>query len=394
MNEKFFIEVTCQQKCHGEARICGDVFISKRIKEEGRILVVLSDGMGHGIKANLLATLTSTLAINFSREHRTLERFAEVIMKTLPYDSVKNMNFSTFTILEIDVEGEVRILEYENPKTLIYRGARMFEPEWNCVILEKDKNQRREVLTTTFRPQKEDRIIFCSDGVTQSGLGSDKLKLGWGLENLIHYIEEAIHEENDISAVKLATKVVNKANQNDSFYPLDDISCAVVYFREPRKLMIFTGPPQDPANDSMFTGLLKDFNGSKIICGATTADMVAREWDEEIIDSDERHDPDLPPMAAMRGVDLITEGILTLSKVSEMLKKINQTTALGKGPADEIIKFIMDCDEIHFLVGTNINVANQDPTLPIELELRRTIVHRIARTLEEKYLKEVTMKFF
>ncbi len=394
MNEKFFIEVTCQQKCHGEARICGDVFISKRIKEEGRILVVLSDGMGHGIKANLLATLTSTLAINFSREHKTLERFAEVIMKTLPYDSVKNMNFSTFTILEIDVEGEVRILEYENPKTLIYRGSRMFEPEWNCVILERDKNQRREVLTTTFRPQKEDRIIFCSDGVTQSGLGSDKHKLGWGLENLIHYTEEAIHEENDISAVKLATKVVNKANQNDSFYPLDDISCAVVYFREPRKLMIFTGPPQDPANDAMFTGLLKDFNGSKIICGATTADMVAREWDEEIIDSDERHDPDLPPMATMKGVDLITEGILTLSKVSEMLKKINQTTTLGKGPADEIIRFIMDCDEIHFLVGTNINVANQDPTLPIELELRRTIVHRIARTLEEKYLKEVTMKFF
>jgi serine/threonine protein phosphatase PrpC len=394
MNEKFFIEVTCQQKCHGEARICGDVFISKRIKEEGRILVVLSDGMGHGIKANLLATLTSTLAINFSREHRTLDRFAEVIMKTLPYDSVKNMNFCTFTILEIDVEGEVRILEYENPKTLIYRGSRAFEPEWNCVILEKDKNQRREVLTTTFRPQKEDRIIFCSDGVTQSGLGSEKHKLGWGLENLRHYIEEAIHEEQDISAVKLATRVVNKANQNDSFYPLDDISCAVVYFREPRKLMIFTGPPQDPASDAMFTGLLKDFSGSKIICGATTADMVAREWNEEIIDSEERHDPDLPPMAAMKGVDLITEGILTLSKVSEMLKKINQNTTLGKGPADEIIRFIMDCDEIHFLVGTNINVANQDPTLPIELELRRTIVHRIARTLEEKYLKEVTMKFF
>jgi hypothetical protein len=99
-------------------------------------------------------------------------------------------------------------------------------------------------------------------------------------------------------------------------------------------------------------------------------------------------------MAFMKGVDLITEGILTLSKVSEMLKKISQNTILGKGPADEIIKFIMDCDEIHFLAGTNINVANQDPTLPIELELRRTIVHRIARTLEEKYLKEVTMKFF
>jgi hypothetical protein len=394
LNEKFFIEVNCQQKCHGEARICGDVFISRRIKEEGRIVVVLSDGMGHGIKANLLSTLTATISVNLTQEHKSVQRIAEVIMKTLPYDSVKNMNFSTFTIIEIDVEGEVRIIEYENPKTLIMRGAHLYEPEWNCIILTKDKNQRREVLTTSFKPQKEDRIIFCSDGVTQSGLGTDKYKLGWGLENLQKYIEDAIHEEQDISAVKLGTKVINKANQNDSFYPLDDISCGVIYFREPRKLMIFSGPPQNPSNDTMFTNLLKQFDGKKIICGATTGDMVAREWDEEIIDSKEMYDQELPPVSHMNGVDLITEGILTLSKVSELLKKYNSNYSLGKGPADEIIRFILESDEIHFLVGTNINVAHQDPTLPIELELRRTVVHRIARTLEEKFLKEVTMKFY
>ncbi|MEI6436391.1 MAG: SpoIIE family protein phosphatase [Bacteroidota bacterium] len=394
MNEKFFIEVNCQQKCHGEARVCGDVFISRRIKEEGRIIVVLSDGMGHGIKANLLGTLTATLSVNFTREHKSVQRIAEVIMKTLPYDSVKKMNFSTFTIIEIDVEGEVRIIEYENPKTLIIRGVHLFEPEWNCVILGNDRNQRREVLTTTFKPQKEDRIVFCSDGVTQSGLGSEKYKLGWGLENLQRYIEDAIHEEHNISAVKLGTKVINKANQNDSFYPLDDISCGVIYFREPRKLMIFSGPPQDPKNDTMFTGLLKQFEGKKIICGATTGDMVAREWGETIVDAKEMFDPELPPVSYMNGVDLITEGILTLSKASELLKKYNSNYSPGKGPADEIIRFILESDEIHFLVGTNINVAHQDPTLPIELELRRTVVHRIARTLEEKFLKEVTMKFY
>jgi hypothetical protein len=158
--------------------------------------------------------------------------------------------------------------------------------------------------------------------------------------------------------------------------------------------MIFSGPPQNPSNDTMFTNLLKQFDGKKIICGATTGDMVAREWDEEIIDSKEMYDQELPPVSHMNGVDLITEGILTLSKVSELLKKYNSNYSLGKGPADEIIRFILESDEIHFLVGTNINVAHQDPTLPIELELRRTVVHRIARTLEEKFLKEVTMKFY
>ncbi|MEI6174231.1 MAG: SpoIIE family protein phosphatase [Bacteroidota bacterium] len=394
MDEKFYIEVNCQQKCHGEARVCGDVFISRRIKEEGRIIVVLSDGMGHGIKANMLGTLTATLAVNFTQEHKSVQKITEIIMKTLPVDSMKKMNYSTFTIVEIDVDGEVRILEYENPKTLILRGSKLYEPEWNCVVLEGEKNVGREVLTTTFKPQKEDRIVFCSDGVTQSGLGSERLLMGWGAENLQKFVEDSIRDEQDISAVKLGTRVVNKANQNDNFHPLDDISCGVIYFREPRKLMIFSGPPQDPAVDAMFTGLLKQFEGKKIICGATTADMVAREWSEEIIDSKVRYDMELPPVSHMNGVELITEGILTLSKVSELLKKYNNNYMLGKGPADEIIRFLIESDEIHFLVGTNINTAHQDPTMPVELELRRTVVHRITRTLEEKFLKEVTMKFF
>jgi len=394
LDEKFYIEVNCQQKCHGEARVCGDVFISRRIKEEGRIIVVLSDGMGHGIKANMLGTLTATLAVNFTQEHKSVQKITEIIMKTLPVDSMKKMNYSTFTIVEIDVDGEVRILEYENPKTLILRGSKLYEPDWNCVVLEGEKNVGREVLTTTFKPQKEDRIVFCSDGVTQSGLGSERLLMGWGAENLQKFVEDSIRDEQDISAVKLGTRVVNKANQNDNFHPLDDISCGVIYFREPRKLMIFSGPPQDPAVDAMFTGLLKQFEGKKIICGATTADMVAREWGEEIIDSKVRYDLELPPVSHMDGVDLITEGILTLSKVSELLKKYNNNYMLGKGPADEIVRFLLESDEIHFLVGTNINTAHQDPTMPVELELRRTVVHRITRTLEEKFLKEVTMKFF
>ena len=102
MEEQFFIEISCQQRNHGDERVCGDVFLSRRIREEGRIVVVLSDGLGHGIKANLLATLTSTLAVNFTQEHKNIDRIAEIIMDTLPVDSVKQLNYSTFTIIDVD----------------------------------------------------------------------------------------------------------------------------------------------------------------------------------------------------------------------------------------------------------------------------------------------------
>lgn len=394
MNENFFIEVTCQQVSHHEARVCGDVFLSRRIKEEGRILAVLSDGMGHGIKATILATLTSTLALNLTLEHETIQKLAGIIMNTLPVDSVKQLSFSTFTILDISDDGNVSVLEYENPQTLFFRGGVKIEPTWNCVILEGEKNAGKEVLTCRFQARKEDRIVFCSDGVVQSGLGGDHYAMGWGADAYASFVLQAIREEHTISALDLSQKVINKANLNDRFHPQDDISCGVIYFREPRKLMICTGPPIDEINDLKFARILSEFDGGKIICGATTANLIAREWNQEIRDETDRSDPELPPVAYMDGVELVTEGILTLSKVNEILKQYHPHLKTGKGPADQIVKRILESDEIQFLVGTKINEAYQDPTLPIELELRRTVVHRIARVLEEKFLKQVRMKFY
>jgi len=394
VDEPFYIEINCQHRNHSDERVCGDVFLSRRIKEEGRTIIVLSDGIGHGIKANMLATLTSTLAVNLTEEYKSIDRIAEIIMNTLPVDKEKQLNFSTFTILDIEHDGTVNVLEYENPRTLFFRGNRIFEPGWNCVILTSEKNRGKEILSAKFNAMKEDRIILCTDGVVQSGLGSEKFPLGWGEENLNHFVLEQISYELDISAVKLASLVIYKANQNDDFVPKDDISCAVIYFRQPRKLIICSGPPQDPQDDKIISDLLKNLSGKKIICGATTADMIAREWGETIIDEPVMHDPDLPPVSHMKGVDLITEGILTLSKVSELLKIHSHDHDLGKGPADEIVRMILQSDEIEFIVGTSINVAHQDPTLPVELELRRTVVHRIVRLLDQKFLKATRMSFY
>jgi len=393
MDSNFHIEVNCQQKNHEGERICGDVFITRKIKEENRIIAVLSDGMGHGVKANILATLTSTMALNFTEEHKDVSKIADIIMNTLPVCSERKISYSTFTIVDIDQDGEIKILEYDNPQCIILRGTEIITPEWTCVYLNNSKNANKELLTCSFKPRKEDRIIFCSDGVTQSGLGGSKYLFGWGRDNLQEYVIELVKNNKFISAQKLASKVVNMANSNDNYQSKDDTSCAVIYFREPRKLLICTGPPYEESKDVEYGNIVKNFNGSKILCGATTSDIISRELGEQIVDSFEFNDPDLPPVSYMEGVDLITEGILTLSKVSEILRTFSPRTKLGKGPADLIVKYLLDSDQIHLLVGTRINIAHQDPNLPVELEIRRTVVKRIARLLEEKFLKEVSINF-
>jgi len=393
MNSKFYIEVSCEQRFQDGERICGDVFLSKRIKEENRIIVVLSDGMGHGVKANVLATLTSTMAINFTEEHKDVQRIADIIMNTLPVCSERKISYSTFTTVDIDTEGDTRILNYDNPQCVVLRGNKIIEPEWNCILLNSDKNAGKELFTCVYRPQKEDRIVICSDGVTQSGLGTEKYPFGWGRENLAEYLVELVSQNKYISASKLATKVITKAHVNDNFVSHDDTSCTVLYFRDPRKLIICTGPPFDEANDRVYAEKVVEYEGKKIACGATTADILAREMGKQIEDSFEFDDPDLPPVSYMEGLDLITEGILTLSKVAEMLRTYSSNTRLGKGPADQIVKLLLESDEIHMLIGTKINIAHQDPTLPVELEIRRTVIKRIARVLEEKFLKEVSIEF-
>ncbi len=388
-----FIEVNSQQRNHHGERICGDVFLSENVREENRIITVLSDGMGHGVKANILATLTSTMALNFTREHKEPDRIAEIIMNTLPVCSERKISYATFSIVDIESDGRTNILEYDNPRCIVLRGGRPFEPDWKEVVLEKGRNAGKRLYKCTIYPTREDRIILMSDGVTQSGMGSAEWPLGWERDNVQRYAISLVGNEPSISASSLAAKIVNMAYKHDNYEAKDDISCAVIYFREPRKLLICSGPPYEEEKDGQLAAMIGSYKGKVILAGGTTADIVGRELNRKIVDELVFEDPDLPPESFIEGIDLVTEGILTLQKVNELLKGYKNSVRLGRGPADKIVKMIMESDEINFVVGTRINVAHQDPTLPVDLEIRRTVVRRIARLLEDKWLKQVTINY-
>lgn len=225
-------------------------------------------------------------------------------------------------------------------------------------------------------------------------MGSAELMLGWTREKYVEYVKETILHDRNISASKLAQKVVNRAYSNDNFRSKDDTSCGVIYFRNPRKIIIATGPPFRKESDEEFAETVKSFDGKKILCGATTTDIISREWGVSVDDNVEPTDPTLPPMSKMEGIDLVTEGILTLNKVVNILSNNTESTLnLGNGPADQIIRLLLDSDEIVIMVGTKINQAHHDPTLGVEVEIRRTTVKRLEDVLEKKFMKEVIVQY-
>jgi hypothetical protein len=393
MGEDFFVEVDCQQKSYEGQRICGDIFLSCKVKEENRVILVLSDGMGHGVKASVLATLTATMALNFTKEHKEPAKTAEIIMKTLPECSERKMNYSTFTIIDAEQSDKVTLLEYENPECIIIRDRKVLKPESKNIVLSSEANCGKKIRVCSFAPLKGDRIIFCTDGITQSGLGTPRFPFGWGIDNVARFAIDMIKQYPQISARNLAGKILNMAYRNDGFQSKDDSSCGIVYFREPRELLICTGPPFNKEDDLVLASAVQEFKGKKIVMGATTGDIISRELGLTIEDVFKFEDPELPPLNKMESIDLFTEGILTLNKVEKILKAYNANFKLGKGPADEIVKLILESDAIRIIIGTRINIAHQDPHLPVELEIRRTVVNRIAQRLEEKLLKKVVVSY-
>jgi len=389
----FYLEVECLQKNQQGKSICGDVFMSCKIKEEGRTILILSDGLGSGVKANVLGTLTASMILNYMKVNKDIRKAAQIIMKTLPVCSKRKASYSTFTIVDVECNGETRIIRYDNPDCLILRGLEKIEAEVEGLGLEGEGNKDKILYSYRFKAQKEDRIVFCSDGVTNSGMGSKRWPFGWGLENLEPFVFGLIRKHVFLSARDLAYKIVDRACANYGNQPKDDTSCAVLYYRKPRNLMICTGPPYEKSKDARLVRQLNEFKGKKIVCGGTTAGIISRGLQIPIKVDLQISDNELPPLSHIKGIDLVTEGILTLGKVYRLLKNHRQGMMLGHGPAESIVRLLLESDKIFLINGTRINVAHQDPSLPVELEIRRTVVKNIVTLLEEKFLKEVDLSY-
>ncbi len=385
-----FIDIDCAQEKKYNQNTYGDYFLSKRYPDMGTLIAVLSDGLGSGIKANILATMTATMLLKFVEAGADIKTACEVIMNSLPVCQVRKISYSTFSVAHCSEDGEVKIVEEGNPNFIYISDGRVIEPEYK--VIDSDTFKNRHMHVYKIKLKLGDRLIFCSDGVTQAGLGNPELKLGLRRSGLIRFLLEKIKDKPDISSSELAKFVVRVAvNTEVDRKPKDDTSCCVIYYREPRRALIFTGPPYHQEKDNEYANEFYNSKAKKAICGGTTANLISRELNIPVRCDIARSVGKLPAVSQMEGVDLVTEGILTLTRTVEYLE--NGFHDKEKNAAYELMQFLLSSDCIEFMVGAKLNQAHYDPNLPIEIEIRKNIVKKMAKILEDKYIKRVTLRY-
>lgn len=383
-----FIDIACSQKKKFNQNAYGDFFASNRFPNMNRIVAVLSDGLGSGIKANILACMTATMLLKFMENHSDIEKSCEIIMNSLPVCKVRGISYSTFSAIDCFEDGVAKIVEEGNPDFIWIRDGIVLKPEFQIIQSKDFKNRKMKVYN--IKLEKYDRIIFCSDGATQVAMGTKEYPLGLERSGLIKIILDKIKEFPQISSKSLSEYLVHQIEFIAPKRELkDDTSILSIYCRDPRESLIFTGPPFHSEKDSFYAKTFMDFKGKKAISGGTTANIISRELNIPVVTDMSTNRGKLPGLLKMNGVDLVTEGILTLTKTLEYL----QSDESKNDAAQALMNFLLDSDVINFLVGAQMNKAHYDPNLPIEIEIRKNVIRQMATVLEEKYLKKVNVQF-
>lgn len=390
MNGGLYLDVGQAQCPKKGERVCGDAFRSRKIPAENRVISVLSDGLGSGLKANVLATMTATMGLRFVSADARILPAAEIMMEALPVCRVRKISYATFTIVDCRMESQTRIIELDNPAFLLIRDGKPVPVPHQELVSPRHRDRVLRVYEFEMRP--EDRIIAFSDGISQAGLGTERHLLGWTREGVAAFVCGRIAHSPTLSAQYLAEQLLDEAQKQETGgQPGDDMTATVLYFRQPRRLLVLSGPPYDKARDVEFARLLEGFPGRKAVCGGTTANILARILHRDIETELGSGTGSLPAFSRMDGADLVTEGILTLTRTAQILE--GDARPGERNAATALVELLQESDVIEFVVGTRINEAHQDPTLPIDLEIRRNIIKRIVAALRDTQFKEVTVRF-
>ena len=374
---------TKQFQKHGE-ELCGDNVSMGRHSDS--VTLALSDGLGSGVKANILSILTTRIVMHMMENQLSLGEVVETLSKTLPVCEVRKLAYSTFAIGQFFSEGHARVVEFDTPPVIVLRQRKSIP-----VTYEEREIEGKTIRELELKLRNGDWVVFVSDGVINAGIGG-LYPLGWGLNQVTRYLEEHCHP--DISAQELADKLAQAVYDLYCNKPGDDVSVVVIKARQKLMATVLTGPPADRSTDNSVVDRLSHRLGFRAVCGGTTAKIVARYLGDKSLEVDlTTMKADVPPVAKIEGVDLTTEGILTLTKANDMLHSgaDKETVKFHTDGASALVRLCLDVDHIHFIVGLGVNPAHQNPDLPRQLGMKLAVVREIAEELRKRG-KEVTIE--
>lgn len=372
--------------------LCGDKV--EIIRGENYTIVVLADGLGSGVKANILATLTSKIIGTMLSMGAGIEEAVETIINTLPICRERGIAYSTFSILQIFETGECYLVEFDNPAAITLKNGKYYDIQKECREIDGKLIKESRFFVTT-----DDVIIMVSDGAIHAGVGQC-LNLGWKWENVKDYMERAYTV--NMSSKNISKLLLSACNNLYANKPGDDTTVATVKVRNYQQVNVIIGPPINREMDSYVINKFMNSEGKKVVCGGTTSQIVSKITGREIITNINYIDPTVPPTAKIEGIDLTTEGVLTMAKALEYVKKyiasgnsVDEYINLDKQDgASKLTKFLVeDSTAVNFFVGRAINPAHQNPDFPMDMGMKLKLVN----DMKEQLLslgKKVNIEYF
>lgn len=376
---------------HDGEQLCGD-HVDIVEQDENSTVIVLADGLGSGVKASILSTLTSKIISTMMAQGLSLEDCVETIAATLPICSERGVAYSTFTIIHVVNNEEAEIMQYDNPHVILLRDGENVEyPEIEMNIGGK------KIYRSRIRLKEDDIFIAMSDGCPHAGIGMS-LNFGWKREDIIDFMKTFYYV--GYTAKTLTTVLLDEVNKLYGGKPGDDATVCTVRIRRREPMNLLFGPPSNRDDCNKMMSLFFSKEGKHIICGGTTSSIAAKYLGKPLRVNLDFVDKEIPPTATLEGADLVTEGVITMSKVLEYAKnyiKDNNSYSewsCKRDGASLICRVLFEeATDINFYVGRAINPAHQNPNLPINFSIKMQLVTELTECLE-KMGKRVKVSYF
>ena len=384
-------EIGYKSILHYGEELCGD-HIDIVEPDDDSTVIVLSDGLGSGVKASILSTLTSKIISTMMAEGLSLEECVETIAATLPVCSVRGVAYSTFTIIHLKKNDTAELIQYDNPHIIILRNNQ----NWDYPKIEMNIGGKK-IYKSVIKLQEGDIFIAMSDGCPHAGIGI-LYNFGWKREDIIDFMEALA--QVGYTAKTLSTMLVDECNELYGHKPGDDATACVVRIRKREPMNMLFGPPSNRNDAERMMSLFFSKQGKHIICGGTTSSIAAKFLRKPLVASLKFEKSDIPPIAKIEGVDLVTEGVITVNKVLEYAKdyigdnKLYDQWNYSQDGASQICRLLfIEATDINFYVGRAVNPAHQNPDLPINFHIKMNLVDELSKCLR-KMGKKIKVSYF